>query len=541
MKKALLILLTFGLTQTSCVQKSAQAKAKDINELMEAYVKIDKFNGAVLIAQGGKVIFQKGYGFKNVENKMLNDTNSIFQIYSATKTFTSTVIFKLIELNKLSLNDKLRKFYPSFPKGDSITIENLLTHTSGIYDYTHENNMTDHSESSLISLLEKKPLDFSPGTSWSYSNSGYCLLGFIISKIAGMSYEKAVRQYIFTPLEMTHSGFDFKNLSDANKTTGYTIFSEDVKKEAILEDSTGPFAAGAIYSTVGDLYKYHKGLQSYKIISEESLNKAYSASEKNDGYGHGWQLGSRFFRKQIVSHSGGAAGFRSNFSRIPQDNVCVILLNNNENANTEFLTNKIYDILFNKHVELPSEIKLDKKVLSKYVGTYANPNLTLYTTVVDGRLAIQVSGQSRSTVWAKKENYFSQEEADAFIEFPKNEKGEYNDLVVHQHGPDLHAKRIYSSWGVLGSATPIGWDGPDIKFTQDTSKKGIWALNNIKLNAGKIKFRYNDDWNINYGDNGNDNILDMLGEDIKVEAGNYNIVLDLTDEAKPKYSISKKL
>ncbi len=128
MKKTLLILLTLGLTQTSCVQKSAQAKAKDINELMEAYVKIDKFNGAVLIAQGGKVIFQKGYGFKNVENKMQNDTNSIFQIYSATKTFTSTVIFKLIELNKLLLNEKLSKFYPSFPKGDSITIENLLTH-----------------------------------------------------------------------------------------------------------------------------------------------------------------------------------------------------------------------------------------------------------------------------------------------------------------------------------------------------------------------------------------------------------------------------
>ena len=350
MKSALLILLTFGLTQSSCVQKSAQAKAKDINELMEAYIKIDKFNGAVLIAQGGKVIFQKGYGFKNVANKRLNDTNSIFQIYSATKTFTSTVIFKLIELNKLSLNDKLSKFYPSFPKGDSITIENLLTHTSGIYDYTHENSMTDHSENSLISLLEKKPLDFSPGTSWSYSNSGYSLLGFIISKVAGMPYEKAVRQYIFTPLKMTHSGFDFKNLSDANKTTGYTIFSEDVKKEAILEDSTGSFAAGAIYSIVGDLYKYHVGLQSYKIINEESLNKAYSASEKNDRYGHGWQLGSRFFRKQIVSHSGGAAGFRSNFSRIPEDNVCVILLNNNENANTEFLTNRIYDILFNKHV-----------------------------------------------------------------------------------------------------------------------------------------------------------------------------------------------
>ncbi|MEO6962245.1 MAG: serine hydrolase domain-containing protein, partial [Puia sp.] len=141
------------------------------------------------ISQDGKIIFEKGYGYKNTESKTLNDTNSIFEIYSTTKTFTSTVIFKLIELNKLSLNDKLSKFYPSFPKGDSITIENLLTHTSGIYDYTNESNMTDHSENSLLSLLAKKPLNISPGTNWSYSNSGYCLLGFIISKVTAMPYE----------------------------------------------------------------------------------------------------------------------------------------------------------------------------------------------------------------------------------------------------------------------------------------------------------------------------------------------------------------
>lgn len=542
MKKGLLILLTYGLIQLSCAPKTTQDKIKEINELMEAYVKINKFNGTVLVAQEGKIIFQRGYGFKNVENKTLNDTNSIFQIYSTTKTFTSTVIFKLIELNKLSLNDKLSKFYPSFPNGDSITIENLLTHTSGIYDYTHEIDMTDHSENSLLALLAKKPLDFSPGTNWSYSNSGYCLLGFIISKVTGMPYEKTVRQYIFTPLEMTHSGFDFKNLPDENKTTGYSIFFGDAKKEAILEDSTGPFAAGAIYSTVGDLYKYHMGLQTYKIISEESLNKAYTASDKNDTYGHGWQLGSRFFRKKIVFHGGAGAGFRSNFSRIPKDDICVLLLNNNENANTEFITKRIYDILYNKHVELPSEIRLDKKVLEKYVGTYIiNPTLTLYVSIEDGRLAIQVSGQGKSTLLAQKENYFSQEEADAFIEFPKDEKGEYKELMVHQNGPDLHATRIYSTWGLLGSATPIGWDGPDIKFTQDTNKEGLWVLNNIKLNTGELKFRFNNDWNINYGDNGNDKILDMYGENIKIEAGTYNIILDFSDEMKPKYNISKKL
>jgi CubicO group peptidase (beta-lactamase class C family) len=542
MKKSLLILLTFGLTQTSCVRKSSGDKIKLINDLMQAYVKLNKFNGTILIAQEDKLLFEKGYGYKNTETKILNDKNSIFQIYSVTKTFTSTMIFKLIELNKLSINDKLSKFYPSFPKGDSITIENLLTHTSGLYDYTHENNMTNHSEDSLLALLAKKPLDFSPGTSWSYSNSGFCLLGFIIKKITGMSYEKAIRHYIFTPLQMTHSGFDFKNLTDTNKTTGYTVFSEGIKKEAALEDSTGPFAAGAIYSTVGDLYKYHVGLQSYNVINKESLTKAYAASDKNENYGHGWQLSSLFFRKKVVFHGGGATGYRSIFFRIPEENTCIVLLNNNENANLEFVANKIYDVLYDKDVALPSEIKLDKNIISKYTGTFTNSNIILYTSITDGRLAIQVSGQNKSTLLAQKENYFSQEEANAYVEFPKNNKGEYNEIIVHQRGPDIHANRIYSCWGLLGNATSIGWDGPDIKFTEDVNKKGLWLLLNVKLSTGELKFRFNNDWNINYGDNKNDKALDLYGENIKIiEAGTYDIILDLTNEVKPNYSILKKL
>jgi len=537
MKKTVLLLLTFGLTQALFCQKTMQQK---LDELMSAYYKVNKFNGSVLVSQKSKIFLEKGYGIKNALAKTMNDANSIFQIYSITKTFTSTVILKLVELKKLSLSDKLSKFYPEFPKGDSITIENLLTHTSGVYDYTQGNNMPDQTEKSFITFIETKPLDFSPGTNWSYSNSGYWLLGFIIKKVAGMPYEEAVKKFIFSPLQMVHSGFDFKDLTSKDKTTGYEIFSDETKKEAVIYDPPGPFAAGAIYSTVGDLYKYHKGLQTFKIINKETLNKAYTPLKNN--YGYGWMINS-YEEKRIISHSGGAAGYRSNFARITKEDICIALLTNTENADLEMLTRKLLDVIFNKLYKIPTEINVNKNLLEKYAGYYfVDLPLTLHVFIEDRRLSVEPTGQPKTTLLAQKTNYFYSIEADVYIEFKKNDKGTYNELIIHQGGKNVSAKRFQPSWGLIGNATSKGWEEkiPDIKFTEDTLKKGLWVLNDIKLNTGVLKFRFNNDWNINYGDNGNDKMLDLHGENIKIEEGTYDIILDMTNKTKPKYIISKK-
>jgi CubicO group peptidase (beta-lactamase class C family) len=537
MKKTVMLLLTSGLALAVFCQKTVSQK---LDELMNAYCKVNKFNGSVLVARKGKILLEKGYGIQNDRSNTLNDANSIFQIYSITKTFTSTVILKLVELKKLSLSDKLSKFYPGFPKGDSITIEHLLTHTSGVYDYTRGNNMPDQTEKSFINFIETKRLDFSPGTGWNYSNSGYWLLGFIIEKISGKAYEEAVREHIFTPLHMDQSGFGFKNLSGTNKTTGYAIFSNKIKKEAVIYDPPGPFAAGAIYSTVSDLYKYHKGLQNFTIISEESLKKAYTAFKNN--YGYGWIIGS-FDLKHMVSHSGGAAGYRSNFARIPEDDICIILLNNHENANVELVTTNLLNILFDKPYKIPAEIKLPIPLLVRFTGVFSvKPSFTMYITIEDGRLVAQASKQQKTVLLAEKENYFFGEEANGFLEFIKDEKGNYNELVIHQGGQQISAKRIHPTWGLAGSATSKGWEEsiPDIQFTEDSSNKGSWLLKNVVLTTGLMVFRLNNDWGYHYGDNGNDKILDRYGEDIKIEAGTYDIILDFTDEAEPKYTISRK-
>jgi CubicO group peptidase (beta-lactamase class C family) len=534
MKKTVLLLLTFGLAQAIFCQKTITQK---LDELMAAYCKVNKFNGSVLVSCSGRILLEKGYGIKNARTHAPNDRDAIFQIYSITKTFTSTVICKLVEEGKLSFADKLSKFYPGFPKGDSITIEHLLTHTAGIYDYTKGNNMPDQTERSFIDFIKTRPLDFSPGRGWNYSNSGYWLLGFIIKKVTGVGYEEAVRKYIFEPLHMNRSGFDFKNLSDPNKTTGYAIFSEHKKKGAVVYEPPGPFAAGAIYSTVGDLYKFHKGLQSFTIIKEASLKKAYIPFKNN--YGYGWIIGS-FEGKQVVSHSGGAAGYRSNFLRIPENDICIILLNNNENALVELITKNLVNILFDKPYKIPAEIKLDTSALAQFTGAFfVKPSFNMYITIEDGRLAAQASKQRKTVLLAEKENYFFAEEANGFLEFTKDEKGNYNELVIHQGQQTMKAKRIYATWGLTGTATAKGWEEsiPDIQFTQDPLKKGLWVLKDIALKTGQMVFRLNNDWGYHYGDNENDKILDMYGKDIEVEAGRYDIILDLTNEMEPSYTI----
>ena len=161
--------------------------------------------------------------------------NSIFQIGSITKQFTATVILKLQEENKLKVTDKLSQYFPDYPKGDSITIEQLLTHTSGIYSYTSDHVFMQHEVSKpadrqkMMALFKDKPLQFSPGTKWEYSNSAYSLLGYIIEDVAKMPYEQAVRKYIFSPVKMDHSGFDFTHLANINKATGYFRLTNEKK------------------------------------------------------------------------------------------------------------------------------------------------------------------------------------------------------------------------------------------------------------------------------------------------------------------------
>ncbi len=428
---------------------TAQETGAKLDSLISAYNRLQKFNGTVLVAMQGNVLLSKGYGYRNATNKTVNDEHSIFQLGSITKQFTAAVILKLQEEKKLSVADKISKYLPGFPKGDSITIEHLLTHTSGIFNYTNDKDFMNTEVSKpktreqMIALFKDKPLDFSPGSAWNYSNSGYSLLGYIIEDVAKTSYEQAIRKYIFTPVQMTHSGFDFMHLQDAHKTTGYIALNTKETNPAPVVDSSVSYAAGSVYSTTGDLYRWHRALQSNSILSKAQQELAYTPVKNR--YGYGWKIDS-IQGKRRVGHGGGIDGFVTNLSRVPEDDICIVLLSNASDRSLEQITNSIYAILYNKEYELPRErkaIMLPAAVMQQYTGEYEiRPGLTVAISVKDNGLAAQPTGQSEKFILPEKEDMFFDTGDDVQLQFTRNEQKEVDGFVLIQRGRKTVCKKI---------------------------------------------------------------------------------------------------
>lgn len=530
MKKAFLITLVWALSLSA--QDSLKYK---LNELLAAYEKVNLFDGTALVAKGGNILLNKGYGFSRKSDKIKNTFDTKFQSYSVTKSITATLVLKLVEEGKLSLTDNISKFFPDFLKGGSITIEHLLSHTSGIYAYNNDFSMPVDNETSIINFLKKTPLDFLPGTDWKYSNTGYYLLGFIIQKVTGLSYTEAVEKFIFEPLQMKQSGFNYKNLIDSNKSTGYQYTYNDTYKEAPLYDEKELFSAGGMYSTVGDLYKFHLGMQANKIISQDIAKKAYTPFKKN--YGYGWFVDSTYGYR-IISHSGGASGFRSYLIRNVENDICIVLLCNSENSDVAAIKNKILAILLGRPYHLPKQVEISTSQLLRYEGAYSvNSDFTIYINYKTGRLIATPSRQSSAILLPQSESRFYIDEIDGFIEFRKSQSDTYDTLVLFQDGNQYNAARINATWGVTGSSIPGGWDGTDIQLKILPTNRYIWTSQNLHLTDGEIKFRFNNDWTINLGADTDGNVLKENGQNIKVKEGNYDIELDFTTPDYPKYLI----
>jgi CubicO group peptidase (beta-lactamase class C family) len=415
----------------------AQGITQKIDSLVRGYVNVNKFTGTALVARNGKMIFEQGYGYRDEQTKSPNDAGTIFQIASVTKTFTSAMVLKLVELKKMSLTDKLSKWYPGFPNSDRITIENLLSHTSGIFDYTRDTVSHLNIEANMMAFLAKKPLDFEPGTDWRYSNSGYSILGYIIRKVSGMTYEQAVRHYIFTPLHMDHSGFDFEHLRNPEKARGYSM-GDSGKVAAGYSDSSAVFAAGAIYSTVGDLYKWHQGLQTYQVVGKAMMDKAYTRFKNN--YGYGWIIDS-IGNQKMVYHSGNIAGFSSVLARIPADDVCIVLLNNQEGTELETIARNIIDILYGRSYTVPAKktpITLPDSILTRYTGTYdiADIHMVANITLENHQLVVHVQNGPAFPLTAEKENLFYINEGQVEVEFTKGK------ITVTQNDQQHSGKKI---------------------------------------------------------------------------------------------------
>ncbi len=359
-----------------------------LDQYMQALTDVRDFSGTVLVMKQNKVLLKKGYGMADREWNIANTADTKFRIGSITKQFTAACILQLIEAGKLSLEDKLSKFYPGFPKGDSVTIHMLLNHTSGIASYTDQKEFMSvaplsWSKDSMISFFKNKPYNFSPGTKWAYNNSGYFLLGCIIEKLSGQSYNDYLQQQVLDKLAMKNSGADRLDSVLAFRARGYSKRGKKtVNADHISMD--WPFSAGVLYSTVDDLYKWDRALYSNAVLTDASRQKMFTPGKSNYGYGI---IIDSLEKHPRIWHNGGIPGFSANFSRFVNDDICIIVFSNNE-SNTDFVSIALANILFDMPVEIPyihKEVKIDPTLLDRYVGKYS-AGLTLEIIKKDGKL-----------------------------------------------------------------------------------------------------------------------------------------------------------
>ena len=344
----------------------AQTKAEKIDALITKYHQYNQFNGTLLVAENGKEIYKKGFGLANMEWNMPNQANTVFRIGSVTKQFTAILVLQLAAAGKIKLDEPINSYLPNYPKntGSIITIHHLLTHTSGIPNFTSFNNFQTeianhaYTPDDFIGLFMNRPLDFLPGERLAYSNSGYFLLGYIIEKITGKTYGQCLKESILDPLQMTHTGYDQNDLILQNRASGY-LKDFDGFKKASFSDMSVPYAAGGMYATAEDMQLWDHALYTDQLLPQkfkDSLFNTY-ATLRNINYGYGWFIREIPNLKQhpikVVEHGGGIEGFSSLISRIPEDKNLILLFNNTGNTVLDEISSSIRAILYDKPYALP--------------------------------------------------------------------------------------------------------------------------------------------------------------------------------------------
>ncbi|HYD92214.1 MAG TPA: serine hydrolase domain-containing protein, partial [Flavobacterium sp.] len=281
MKKTILMLALSGALFYSADAQQDTKLSAEFDKVMKEQFPSDGPGVTALVSSRGNIIYKKAFGMADVELNVPMRTDHIFRIASITKQFTAVAILQLMEAGKLNLKDEITRFIPDYPmQGATITIEHLLTHTSGIRDFTSIKDTVqrfkmDFTPTEVISYFQNQPMRFAPGTKYEYSNSNYFLLGYIIEKITGKTYAQYLEDHFFKPLGMANSFYGDDQKLIQNRAAGYTRGQKGIEN-AVAISMTQPYAAGAILSTVEDLFKWNQALLSYKLVKKETLEKAFT-------------------------------------------------------------------------------------------------------------------------------------------------------------------------------------------------------------------------------------------------------------------------
>ena len=398
---------------------------------------------AVLVAKNDQVIYRKAFGYANLEQDVKLKPEHIFRIGSITKQFTACAILKLEEEGKLSLQDDITKFIADYPThGHTITVEHLLTHTSGIKSYTSmmtwdaEMRKKDFTPEGLIKFFRNEPMDFAPGEKFLYNNSGYILLGYIIEKASGKPYEGFLKETFFTPLDMKNTSYDKTSLILKNRASGYQKKGDEFENADFLS-MTQPYAAGSLLSTVDDLNKWYSAVMSDKVISKENRMKAHTSyilkDNKPTGYGYGWSLGN-IQGSPMIEHGGGINGFLSASLWLPEEKVFVAVFSNCTGNPPESTAFKLAAAAIGKPFNY-QELKLEKENLKEYIGVYESDEKETRTIVVDKDSLYYVypAGNRLKLLPFGKDRFFIKDRFSEYT-FNRNPKGKVVSLTAKGTG-----------------------------------------------------------------------------------------------------------
>ncbi len=445
-----IIILTLSVA-TSAQSKKTQANpvTAEFDKILTEQFKPDGTGCAALVASKGQIIYKKAFGMANLELNVPMKPEMVFRIGSITKQFTAIAILQLMEQGKLSLQDDITKFIPDYPThGYKITVEHLLTHTSGIKSYTNVSEFAgyiriDKTPEEVIKIFRNLPMDFAPGTKWNYNNSGYFLLGYIIEKASGKSYPDYIEENFFKPLGMTGSLFGSDTKIVKNRASGYQPEGDGVKNAEIMS-MTLPYAAGSIQSTVEDLFKWNQAIHSYKLVKKETLQKAFTEYKLSDGkgtaYGYGWML------KQVqgsptIEHGGAINGYLCNAIYLPGEDVFVAVFSNSNGKSPDQVSVKMAALAIGKPYNL-TEIQVDPASLDQYIGVYENQDGQKRTITKEGnQLYSQRQGSTRYAIKPSAKDKFFFENSLTTITFNRDAAGKVSEAVTDDRGTIVSWKK----------------------------------------------------------------------------------------------------
>ena len=442
------LFLTFFALAVSLSAQTAAGRA-DYNKVMADYFDAEAPGATAIVVKNGETIYHAAFGKAHVELDVEMKPEHVFRIGSITKQFTAAAILKLAEEEKIDLTDPLSKFLPEYPNGENITVTHLLNHTSGIKSYTSlekwdpATHRMDFTPREMVDFFKDETADFAPGEGWSYNNSGYFLLGFIIEEVSGMPYGEYIETTFFEPLGMTSSYYGRTDRIVPNRVPGYSPTADGMANAAYLS-MTQPYAAGSLLSTVKDLSVWYHAVYSGKVISPESFALAITKTTFGDGeeksYGFGYEVGTTE-GSSYFGHGGGIHGFLTASRFYPEEKVFVAVFTNSDGNDPGGAAEDIGRMAIGKYTA-PVKIAFGEGVLESYVGQYElMPGFSVSVRKQGAKLVAQATGQGAFPLTALDERNFEFKPAGVKIRFNAKEDGSVPSFTLFQGGQETKAVR----------------------------------------------------------------------------------------------------